>query len=128
METVIVAVNGTLMRGLELNQNLINIGAKFMREDKTDSNYRLWSINDKHPAMIRTTDKSASIDVELWKIPTKNIITLLLNEPAGLSIGKIILHDKSIILGIIGEPFLCKNQLEISEFGGWRSYIESIKK
>ena len=54
--TTLLAVNGTLMRGLELNPNLTNVGGKFIREEKTDKHYRLWSINDVHPAMIRTTE------------------------------------------------------------------------
>ena len=54
METALLAVNGTLMRGLELNPNLLAVGATFVREDATEPCYRLWSIDDRHPAMIRT--------------------------------------------------------------------------
>ena len=122
MRTILLAVNGTLMRGLELNENLIKIGATFVREDKTYDCYRLWSINDEHPAMIRTSENGSSVDVEIWEIPIKEFASLLISEPAGLSIGKVVLKDKSIILGVIGEPFLCEDQLEITEFGGWRSY------
>ena len=50
-DTVLLAVNGTLMRGLELNPNLIRAGATFVREDHTDACYRIWSIDDRHPAM-----------------------------------------------------------------------------
>ena len=128
METVALAVNGTLMRGLKLNKNLQQIGASFVREDRTDHHYRLWSIDDEHPAMMRTTEKSSSVALEIWDIPVGKVATLLLSEPAGLSIGKVVLEDESIVLGVIGEPFLCENQLEISEFGGWRSYIEQKSK
>jgi hypothetical protein len=128
MEGILIAVNGTLMRDLELNKNLTSIGATFIRVDKTDSYYRLWSINDVHPAMIRTTEKNSSVDLEIWEVPAEEIATLLLNEPAGLSIGKVILEDKSICLGVLGESFLCEDQLEITEYGGWRSYIEQRSK
>jgi len=128
VEKVLIAVNGTLMRNLELNENLTKIGAKFIREDKTDSYYRLWSINDEYPAMIRTSKKASNVDLEIWEIPIDKIVTLLLNEPAGLCIGKVVLQDKSICLGVIGEPFLCEDQLEITEFGGWRSYIDRKSK
>lgn len=124
METVLLAVNGTLMRGLELNGNLTSVGANFVREDKTDSNYKLWSINDEHPAMLRVEEAGVKVELEIWKVPAKGLASILLNEPPGLAIGKIILEDKSVVLGVIGEPLLCKNQLEISEFGSWRSYIE----
>jgi hypothetical protein len=51
-ENVLLAVNGTLMRGLELEPNLINLGATFVREDRTEPAYRLYSIND---IQIQTT-------------------------------------------------------------------------
>ena len=35
-ENVLLAVNGTLMRGLELEPNLVNLGATFVREDRTE--------------------------------------------------------------------------------------------
>ena len=34
-ETVLLAVNGTLMRGLELNPNLLAVGASFVAEAST---------------------------------------------------------------------------------------------
>ena len=52
-DTIKLAVNGTLMRGLALNPNLINVGATFERETETEAAYRLWSIDDRYPAMIK---------------------------------------------------------------------------
>jgi hypothetical protein len=34
-----------------------------------------------------------------------------------------VLADGSIVLGVLGEPFLCQGEREITEFGGWRAYI-----
>jgi hypothetical protein len=56
-----LAVNGTLMRGLELNDNLQQVGAVFIRETLTAPIYRLWSIDDHHPAMIRVSEGGRSI-------------------------------------------------------------------
>ena len=60
-----LAVNGTLMRGLALNQNLIAAGATFVRETSTSPNYRLWSIGDRHPAMVRVSHGGAAVTVEV---------------------------------------------------------------
>lgn len=38
---VMLAVNGTLMRGLELNANLLAVGARFLREARTAPIYAL---------------------------------------------------------------------------------------
>ena len=123
MKKVLVAVNGTLMRGLELNPNLTSIGATFVRDDQTDACYRLWSIDDRHPAMMRTPGEGTRVAVEIWDVPVDGIATLLMNEPAGLAIGTVVLRDGSIVLGVLGEPFLCKGQHEITAYGGWRAYI-----
>lgn len=125
MNKVLVAVNGTLMRGLELNPNLTSIGATFVREDETDACYRLWSIGDRHPAMMRTPGEGTRVALEVWDVPVDGLASLLMNEPPGLAIGKVVLRDGSIVLGVLGEPFLCEGQREISSYGGWRAYIAS---
>ena len=122
---VLLAVNGTLMRGLELNPNLVSAGAKFVRETTTTAVYRLWSIGDRHPAMIRVEEGGTSIAVEVWSVPAAGLASILQNEPAGLCIGKVRLMDGSEVLGVLGEPLLCKDQVEITSFGGWRKYIAS---
>lgn len=120
---VLLAVNGTLMRGLELNPNLIAVGAEFVRETMTTPVYRLWSIGDRHPAMMRVESGGVSIAVEVWSVPAQGLASILQNEPAGLCIGKVRLVDGTEVLGVLGEPILCEGQLEITSFGGWRSYI-----
>ena len=125
MMTVKLAVNGTLMRGLELNPNMITAGATFVREAVTVSAYRLWSINDRHPAMIRVASGGASVAVEVWAVPPDGLAKILLQEPPGLCIGKVTLADGEEVLGVLGEPLLCAGQREITQHGGWRAYIAS---
>ncbi|HWC58504.1 MAG TPA: glutamyl-tRNA amidotransferase [Verrucomicrobiae bacterium] len=122
-QNVLLAVNGTLMRGLELNPNMLAVGATFVREAKTQPAYRLWSINDRHPAMVRVSKGGVTVDLEIWAVPPSGLASILLNEPPGLSIGKVTLADGEEVLGVLGEPALCEGQKDISEFGGWRSYI-----
>lgn len=122
-DAVLLAVNGTLMRGLKLSPNMAAAGATFLREATTEPVYRLWTINDEHPAMIRVTDGSGvGVAVEVWEVPAAGLAGILLNEPPGLSIGKVNLDDGSTVLGVIGEPALVEGQREITEFGGWRAY------
>ncbi|MES1025595.1 glutamyl-tRNA amidotransferase [Gloeocapsa sp. BRSZ] len=123
MQHLLLAVNGTLMRGLELNSNLLAVNATFVREAKTAPVYRLWSINDKHPAMLRVASGGNAIALEIWQIPPNGLVQVLLQEPPGLCIGKVVLEDSSEVLGVLGEPILCENQREITSWGGWRNYI-----
>jgi hypothetical protein len=127
-ETVLLAVNGTLMRGLELEPNLVNLGATFVREDRTEPAYRIYSINDIHPAMVRVPPANAtngvSVAVEIWSVPADGVATLLEKEPPGLSIGKAKLQNGSIVLGVIAEPALVVGMKDISSYkGSFRDYI-----
>jgi len=121
--SVLLAVNGTLMRGLELNANLVNAGALFVGEATTAPEYRLWSIGDRHPAMMRIRNGGQAIAVEVWSVPAAGLASILLAEPAGLSIGKVALDDGREVLGVLGEAWLCEGRTEITGYGGWRAYL-----
>ena len=125
MTTVQLAVNGTLMRGLELNANMLGAGATFVRETTTAPAYRLWSIDDRHPAMIRVASGGAAIAVEVWEMPPVGLAQVLLQEPPGLCIGKVRLVDGEEVLGVLGEPLLVEGQRDITSHGGWRAYLAS---
>jgi gamma-glutamylcyclotransferase (GGCT)/AIG2-like uncharacterized protein YtfP len=117
-----LAVNGTLMRGLELNKNMVQAGGTFVREDSTDAHYRIWSINDRHPGMIRFANGGTKVALEVWELPLVSFASLLLSEPAGLAIGKVTLDSGEQLLGVLAEPWLVENQKEITQYGSWRVY------
>jgi len=123
-QSVQLAVNGTLMRGLELNDNLVSVGAEFVREASTSAEYRLYSIGDVHPAMERVASGGAAVAVEIWNVPAAGLAELLRAEPPGLCIGKVTLADGEDVLGVLGERTLCEGGRDITEFGGWRRYTE----
>jgi len=89
--------------------------------------YRLWSIRDRHPAMVRVESGGVAVAVEVWAVPPAGLAGILLNEPPGLTIGKVRLADGSEALGVLGETILCEGQKEITSFGGWRAYVASRK-
>jgi len=125
-ETLKLAVNGTLMRGLALCPNLLNVGATFERETTTEAAYRLWSIDDRYPAMIKVREKGVAIAVEVWNVPLAGIGIVLSQEPPGLAIGKVRLADGEEVLGVIGEPLTVEGKKEITYHGGWRAYQKSM--
>lgn len=129
MDHVKLAVNGTLMRGMPLEKNLLDAGAVFLREAATAPCYRLWSIDDNNPAMLRVPADdpcAVSVAVEVWQVPAAGLASVLMKEPAGLSVGKVSLSDGEVVLGVIGEPELVRGRKEISSYGGWRKYIASL--
>ena len=126
MQRVKLAVNGTLMRGLKLNPNLINAGAVFDREAKTEPCYRIWSIEDAHPAMKKVAAGGIAVPLEVWNVPAEGIAAILLQEPPGLCIGLVTLDDGEVTLGVLGEDFLIESKgKEITAYAGWRAYVAS---
>ena len=124
MQKVKLAVNGTLMRGLELNHNLINAGAVFVNETFTAPAYRLWSINDAYPAMQRDEAAGAAIRLEVWEISPAGLFQVLQREPPGLCIGRVEMENGELVFGVLAGPYLCAGQPEITAWGGWRDYIQ----
>ena len=121
-----LAVNGSLMRGLELNQNLLDAGAVFVCEDRTSPFYRLWSIDDRYPGMLRTKKgKAGVISLEIWDINEVGLIQILEQEPSGLTLGRVVLEAGDEVLGILAEPYLVEGRQEITSYGGWREYLKT---
>jgi hypothetical protein len=65
--------------------------------------------------------------IQQWCVPAAGLARILLQEPPGLCIGKVRLADGEVVLGVLGEPIACENKQEITQWGGWRAYIESLE-
>lgn len=121
-------VNGTLMRGLELHENLA--GAEFLQEVATAPVYRVHSIGDVHPGMYRVADgeSGASIAGELYQVPLEVLLRVIESEPAGLYRGPVELVDGRRVPGILFGRELAEAHPEITAHGGWREYRAIVAK
>lgn len=115
-------VNGTLMRGLELHDNLA--GAEFEEATSTAPIYRVHSINDVHPGMYQVEKDGVSVEGELYHLTPDILLRVLEGEPAGLYRGAVTLNDGRVVPGILYDREMAVKHPDISEFGGWRTYIE----
>ncbi len=80
---VLLAVNGTLMRGLDLNPTLLAVDGRWFATQRPSLAYRLWSMNDRYPAMVRVSSGGAPVAVEVWSVPAGAVAFILENEPDG---------------------------------------------
>jgi hypothetical protein len=104
---------------LELNRNLLEAGAVFVREDRTVPIYRLWSIGDRYPGMLSTSEGNAGvISLEIWEVTELGLVHILEHEPPGLTSGRVVLEAGNEVLGILAEPYLVKGKQEITSYGG----------
>jgi adenine/guanine/hypoxanthine permease len=118
-----VVFNGTVMRGQPAHRNLD--GAMFLEEVRTAPIYRLYSIDDRHPAMVRDDERGASIEAELYEVPDEVWPRIRDSEPPGLYRGSVELIDGREVEGMLGEPLLVSGPtaVEITAYGGWRKYL-----
>lgn len=125
--TIELFVNGTLMRGLALHKNLQ--GANFLGEFSTLPIYRLYSIDDIHPGMFEVEEGGISVAGEMYHMSDEIFQRVKNGEPSGLYFGDVKLDNGSTVKGVLFPREIAEsNHKDISNFGGWRAYIASLKK
>ena len=105
-EFVRLAVCGAHLTGLPLNSCLIQLGAKFVKADKTSKEYKFYALPKSDVAkqgLVHYPDKNAtSVVVELWDLPACNFGKFLSTVPSPLCIGTVKLFDGTEV-----KDFLC---------------------
>jgi hypothetical protein len=119
-----LVVNGGLMRGMRSASRMRAAGALFIRDVSTVPVYRLWSVLDRHPGMIRFKSGGAAIAAELYAVPRASFPQVVEEEAPGLSVGRVLLDDGTSPLGVIIEPWRVEGMEEITHHGGWRAYVQ----
>ena len=115
-------VNGTLMRGLALHDNLE--GAEFLGEATTEAAYRMFSIDDRHPGMFEVDDGGVAVKGELYLVPDDVWARIEAGEPPNLYRGEVKLAGGGRPFGILFPRELAEGRhRDISEFGDWRAYV-----
>lgn len=118
---MILFVNGTLMRGLALHDNLA--GAGFLGEAWTAPRYRIHSIGDRHPGMYEVEHGGVSVAGELYDLPDEVWRRVEAGEPPDLYCGPVTLTDGRVVPGILYPRALAEGKHpDISAHGGWRAY------
>ncbi len=118
-ETALFCI-GAHMSGLPLNGQITGLGGRFMREDRTTPEYRLYALGNR-PGLLRVGE-GASIAGEVWALPTSAIGPLLAMVPPPLGFGSVSLAT-GLCLGFLAEAQGVVGAEEITQFGGWRGWL-----
>ena len=124
-----VAVCGAHLSGLPLNHQLTDRGAWLLETTQTTPAYKLYALPGgplKKPGLVRVGKVGKAIDVEIWSLPLSEYGSFVAGIPSPLGIGTLQLADGSSVQG-----FLCESEglglaEDISEFGGWRAYLDRL--
>lgn len=124
---LLLFVNGTLMRGLELHDNLD--GAEFIEEAVTAPVYRLYSIGEVHPGMFEVAEGGVAISGEIYRVSPDVWRRVAAGEPAGLYRGPVKLADGRTVDGILYPRELAEGgHRDISEYADWRTYQAELER
>ncbi len=125
--TIVVA--GAHLTGMPLNPQLLALGAILKTATTTAPNYCLYALAGTVPAkpgLVRVAPgRGAAIAVEIWEMSPQAFAQFVAAIPAPLGIGKVDLADGAHLPGFICEPIALAGATDITQFGGWRAYINS---
>ncbi len=123
-----VAVCGAHMSGLPLNHQLTERGGVLERRCRSAALYRLFALTGfkpPRPGMLRAGDGGgATIEVEVWRVPTEAFGSFVDGIPAPLGIGTVELEDGDTLRGFVCESYAVAGAEEITQLGSWRRYVE----
>ncbi len=129
--TMAVAVVGAHLTGMPLNSQLTERGAQLVHACSTAAHYRLYALPNTtppKPGLKRVAAHGAAITVEVWDMPVSQLGSFLALIPPPLGLGKVELADGSWVTGFICEGLALDAALDVTEHGGWRAYMQSLKK
>lgn len=124
-----LAVVGAHLSGMPLNVQLTQRDAVRVEQTVTAPCYRLYALADTEPPKpgLARTAQGAAIHLELWDIPLARFGEFVAEIPVPLGIGTLLLADGRRVKGFICEAWALEGATDITEFGGWRNYLASVK-
>jgi allophanate hydrolase len=125
-----VAVVGAHMRGLPLNRQLTDIGGRFIKQTRTAPCYQLYAFDalvPARPGLVRAAEGGEAIELEIWDVPASAYGGFVAAIGAPLGIGRIRLEDGAEVPGFLCEAAAISGAREITDLGGWRSYLETAR-
>ena len=126
--TTQLVVCGAHLRGLPLNHQLTDRGARLVRATRTAPLYRFYALPDMtlpKPGLVRVPEGGAAIDVEVWEVPVATYGSFVACIPAPLGVGAIILENGSQVQGFLCEAAAVPGACDITAMGGWRAFLRS---
>ena len=126
MDTVKLAVVGAHLKDMPLHWQLTSREATFVGAFETAPSYRLYAIANSvppKPALVHD-ESGAAIKVEVYELGVAEFGSFTAEVPAPLAIGTVTLADGSSVKGFVAEPRATLGAEDITELGGWRTFID----
>ncbi len=127
---LLMAVVGAHLSGQPLNWQLTQRGGRLVRTCRTHPDYKFYALQGTvppKPGLVHIPGyEGPGIEVEIWALPEDTAGNFVQGVPPPLCIGTLRLEDGSQVKGFLVEPAGIENATEITQFGGWRKYLQSL--
>lgn len=71
-------------------------------------------------------EQGAPIVVAVWELSAREFGSFVAGNPAPLGIGTLALANGEHVHGFVSESYAVADVVDITHFGGWRAYLDSI--
>jgi allophanate hydrolase len=127
---LLIAVAGAHLEGQPLNHQLTDRGGRLVALTTTADCYRFYALSTDppKPGLLRVPDHdlaASAIEIEVWSLAADEFGEFVDAVPPPLVIGRVLTADGANVAGFLCEPIAIEGATEITEFGGWRSYLAS---
>jgi allophanate hydrolase len=126
-----LAVVGAHLSGLPLNGQLTALNAKLVKTARTKPIYRFYALpgtQPPKPGLVRVNEPTETgIQLEIWEMGAAEFGTFVAAIPPPLGIGTLELEDGELVQGFLVESYAVAHATDITRFGGWRDYLNSLK-
>ena len=128
---IAVAVVGAHLAGQPLNWQLTKRRARLLKTTRTHPGYRLYALEGTRPPKPGLAREAGfdgpGIEVEVWAVPEDQFGGFVAAIVPPLTIGTATLEGGETVNCFLCEPSALAGALDITRFGGWRSYLSSSK-
>jgi allophanate hydrolase len=122
-------VVGAHLTGQPLNHELLAAGGTLVGPAATAKRYRLFALDTQppKPGLVRQAEGGASITGEVWRLPGAGFARFMAGLAAPMAVGRVSLDDGGDVLGFLCEPAAAAGATDITAYGGWRAWRESLR-
>jgi hypothetical protein len=103
------------------------LGLTFVEEARTAPKYRLYSIDDRHAALVEDAEHGISVPGEIVEIPDERWEEILASEPPAVTQASVELLDGRVVTAAVGDPAdaAFRHARDITEYGGFAAYVRA---
>jgi len=122
---VTLVVAGAHLRDQPLAGQLHDLGARWDGPARTAEHYRMTALPSGKPALLRLPHGGRAFEVERWALSPAALGTFLAALPTPMGLAAVELDDGSWETGFVCADEGAVAAPDISEFGGWRAYLQA---